>query len=390
MEISNDEVRTSGELTTCAQTGEGSEIGNEGRTAAGSAVTRRGFLGAAGATLITLAYPLAAQTLAPPRRGGSPLTVLPEDGRKLYLDAIDSATEEIRILICVLEDPQILERVQAALHRGVSVRAIVDSGKYHDLAAERDHLQKYLTSQGGELHLSNPVFPRSFPKIILIDSNLLVYGSACLDQTTFLLYRDFATTSEDPQLLQDLHLLFENDWSYSAGVGEQPPAFNPTPPFSSKDLIISPVNGAEKLVHLYQTAQQSIEVYTEILGNLMLESELAAAVRRGVEVRTISPFYVNGGSPEVQARQLASLRALSAAGVDAHVNGSVTPPMPYMHARADVVDGRVGFLGSVSVSPDSVAFNREMGLVVRDQALVQQLRSQFESDFQLLTRKFAW
>ena len=57
---------------------------------------------------------------------GSSLTVLPEDGRALYVQAFDGAKRAIRIEICVLEDPQILERLQAALRRGVRVRVIVD------------------------------------------------------------------------------------------------------------------------------------------------------------------------------------------------------------------------------------------------------------------------
>jgi len=354
------------------------------------ALTRRGFLGGAGATLLTLASPLSGQAFAPGRARGSgkQLTILPEDGRTLYFDAIDSATEKIRIEICVLEDPQILAHIRAALRRDVSVRAIVDSRKYYDLASERQNLEIYLTSEGGELHLSNPIFPRSFPKIVLIDDNLLVFGSACLDQTTFQLYRDFATTSDDPQVLQDLHRLLDNDWAYTAAVGQTPPPFNPTSPFSAPDLLISPVNSAAQLVALYQSARRTLDVYTEILGSPTLESELVAAVNRGVKVRMISPFTVNGGSQHVERRQFDSLTALSAVGVDVHVNGAETPAYPYMHARADVVDGEIGYLGSDSLSPDSITFNREMGLILHDPDLVQQLQTQFESDYTTLTKKF--
>jgi phosphatidylserine/phosphatidylglycerophosphate/cardiolipin synthase-like enzyme len=62
------------------------------------------------------------------------LTVLPDYGRELYFSAIDAATDRIRIEICVLEDPQILQHLQAALSRGVRVRVIVDRGKYSALS----------------------------------------------------------------------------------------------------------------------------------------------------------------------------------------------------------------------------------------------------------------
>lgn len=351
------------------------------------AVTRRTFLGTASAALIACAAPASAANFAAPaaRPSGATLTILPEDGRTLYLQAIDSATRAINIEICVLEDPEILEHIQSALERGVAVRAIVDARKYNAIAAEREHLDRYLVTPGGQLHLSNPIFPRSFPKIILIDTGLLVFGSACLDQTTFLEYRDFATTCTDPQVLHDLHALFENDWAYSAPPGQSAPAFNPTSPFSSPDLLLSPVNAADQLVRLYQSARSTIEVYSEILGNLTLESELAAAVTRGVRVRMISPFYVNGLSHDDEARQLVALQSLSAAGVEIHSNGRQTLALPYMHARADIIDGNTGFLGSISLSPDSVTLNREMGLLLRDPLLIQQLLTQFEKDYAALT-----
>jgi cardiolipin synthase A/B len=315
------------------------------------------------------------------------LTILPEDGRRLYFQAFDAAKSEIRIEICVLEDPQILAHVQAALGRGVRVQVIVDRGKYLALASEQENLAQYLTGSGGHLHLSNPMFPRSFPKIILIDADLLVYGSACLDETTFLQYRDFATANTDPEILSELHRLFENDWTYSAAVGEQPPAFNPTSAISGSNLLISPVNGAQRLVRLYQSAERTLDVYTELLGNLTLESELAAAVKRGVRVRLIAPVEVNGGTPTIQQLQTDSLTAQATAGVEVHVSGpDQSAQLPYMHARAAVVDGKIAYLGSISLSPDSITFNREMGLISRQASIVRALEAQFESDYQTRTK----
>ena len=162
-----------------------------------------------------------------PLRPGS-ITVLPDDGRELYFQAIEAAKHEIRIEICVLEDPQILEHIQAALRRGVRVRAIVDRGKYDELPAESANLTQYLTGAGGELHLSNPVFPRSFPKIILVDSHLLVYGSACLDETTFTQYRDFAQATTDrhavraPPAVRERLGLLGRRWAGAASVRSDP------------------------------------------------------------------------------------------------------------------------------------------------------------------------
>ena len=161
------------------------------------------------------------------------------------------------------------------------------------------------------------------------------------------------------------------------------------PPVSRSDLIVSPVNGAERLVRFYQAAKRTLDVYTELLGNLTLESELVAAVKRGVRVRLIAPEHVNDGTAEIQQLQDDSLAALAAAGVDVHASGpNETAQLPYMHARAAVVDGKIAYLGSISLSPDSITFNREMGLVLRQRVLVRKLAAQFQSDYDLRTTKF--
>jgi phosphatidylserine/phosphatidylglycerophosphate/cardiolipin synthase-like enzyme len=340
---------------------------------------------------LAIAHPAAVAAARPIARPGAErlatrpaaLAVLPEDGRKIYLDSFAAAEREIRIEICVLEDPEILAGLRAALDRGVRVRAIVDRGKYASLASERENLERYLVAPGGELHLSNPIFPRSFPKVILVDSALVVYGSACLDQLTFAQYRDFAHASTRGDLVAELGRLFENDWQYSAPVGEEPPPFNPTPPISPRSsLVVAPVNAVTRLVEHTQRARRTLDVYSELLGNPTLESEIAAAVERGVRVRLITPLEVNGATAVEQEQHLASLRALEGVGVEVRVSvPPETAERPYMHARAAIADGAAAYLGSVSLSFDASAFNREVGVLLTDERVPRRLRQQFEEDF---------
>lgn len=313
------------------------------------------------------------------------LQVLPEDGRRIYRKAFALAERQIRIEICVLEDPKILASLGDALDRGVRVRAIVDRGKFKALEPERQNLAAEFVAAGGELHLSNPIFPRSFPKTILIDSKLLVYGSACLDSTTFAQYRDFALSSTDPTVLRTIRRLFANDWTYSAPVGQEPPAFNPTPAVAPPELLIAPRNAAAGLADLYQQAERRLDVYTEELGNAALESELVAAVTRGVRVRVITPVQVNGASEEQNNQHTASIQALVAAGVKVRTSGPLeTFETPYMHARAARVDDRLAYVGSINLSPDSATVNREMGLIEDKPTVVKQLGRQFIHDYRRL------
>lgn len=319
----------------------------------------------------------------------SEIAVLPQAGRSIFLKAFAEARREIRIEICVLEDPEILAGLKQALLRGVRVRAVVDNGKYQALQAEQANLATYLTAAGGVFHLSNPIFPRSFPKVILIDDRKALIGSACLDTTTFQQYRDYEYLTDDAALIRALSELFENDWRFSSTPDLISPPFNPTPRIYDPRLAIGPVNAGAQLTSLIQSAQSSLDVTSELLGNAALESELVAATLRGVRVRLISPIAVNGATPKIADMQTASLMKLKAAGISVHVTGPTESfQSPYMHARSMVVDQSRLYIGSISFSPDSSTFNREVGLVISDAGILAVVSSRFELDYQFASRPY--
>jgi phosphatidylserine/phosphatidylglycerophosphate/cardiolipin synthase-like enzyme len=342
--------------------------------------------GCIGAVLLILA---ACVSLSATALAGT-LKILPEAGRSDFLKAFAEARFRIRIEICVLEDPQILAGLQQAIERGVRVQVIVDNGKYQALPSEQTNLTNYIVASGGELHLSNPIFPRSFPKVILIDDRQAIVGSACLDTTTFQQYRDYFLVTADKGLIRDLATLFENDWRHSAAAGAESPPFNPTPWIIRPNLAVGPVNAASKLTAMIQSARKRIDVTSELLGNAALESELIAAVGRGVTVRLISPLCVNGATNEIQSLQNASLRKLKDWGVEVHVTGpDQSFQRPYMHARTMLVDGSRLYVGSISFSPDSTTFNREVGLFLSEPQSVRTFRSRFDQDFASLSTSYA-
>lgn len=337
---------------------------------------------------VLLVFAVGLSAAAPAR--SETLHILPEAGRADFLQAFAEARSRIRIEICVLEDPQILAGLQQALDRGVRVQVIVDNGKYQALAPERTNLANYILASGGELHLSNPIFPRSFPKVILIDERKAIVGSACLDTTTFQQYRDYFLITLDRGLIRDLSTLFENDWRHSAPPGSESPTFNPTPRIIRPDLAVGPVTAASKLTALIQSARRRIDVTSELLGNAALESELIAAAARGVAVRLISPLCVNGATTEIQNLQNSSLRKLSDVGVQVHVTGPVQSfQTPYMHARTMLVDGSRLYVGSISFSPDSTTFNREVGLFLSAARPVRAYKARFDQDFASLSTSYS-
>jgi phosphatidylserine/phosphatidylglycerophosphate/cardiolipin synthase-like enzyme len=132
-----------------------------------------------------------------------------------------------------------------------------------------------------------------------------------------------------------------------------------------------------------------LDVTSELLGNPTLESELAAAVKRGVRVRLIAPEIVNGADLQEQELQITSLNQLKEAGVHVHVTlPPETKRHPYMHARSAIADKRRVYIGSISLSPNSITFNREAGIFLKRKHVVSQMQKQFDIDYHSKSTEF--
>jgi phosphatidylserine/phosphatidylglycerophosphate/cardiolipin synthase-like enzyme len=306
------------------------------------------------------------------------LFIEPQAGRGPILEAIDSARSDIRLGICNISDRQIGDALGAAEARGVNVEVIVDQADYHDKPDEQVEIARLLAQQVS-VHLSNPVFPQSFEKELVIDQRRVVIMTMCLIPETFTNTRDYGIILANPGTIREVTSVFDTDWSHSAPVGQSTPPFNPTPPLHVPSLIWGPTDATAKLSFLIQSAAHTIDLTTELLGDPYLEGQLIAAAHRGVQVRMITPLNTRDGtSNAAQAALLAS------AGIGARVTPDLNPPPgapPYMHAKTMIVDGRTAYLGSIDIETSEATRDRELGIIVRQPALLGEVRNQFQADW---------
>ncbi len=302
----------------------------------------------------------------------------PESGREPILRAIEAARHRIRVGICNLSDTVIADALADAHDRGIDVRVIVDRKDYLAKPEERKVIDGLIT-RGVDVHLSNPVFPRSFPKYVVIDQRQVLVMTMCLVPPTFTDTRDFGLALAHPAVIGEITRVFENDWRHSSPPGQEPPASNPTPRVHVRSLIWGPVNVIPKFTALIRSARHTLDVTTEELGDPYLEGLLADAVDRGVQVRMITPQFTREGG-----NNTAQIQRLRQAGVHVHVTTGLFPnpgEMPYMHAKSMVVDGRTAYLGSIDLKTEQTTSDRELGIVFRPKRLVGAIRNRFEADW---------
>lgn len=302
----------------------------------------------------------------------------PQDGRAPILQAIASAQHQIRLGICNLSDPTIGQALADAVARGVNVRVIVDRADYDAKPDERDLLTK-LAAEGVSIRLSNPVFPQSFEKELVIDQRNVLIMTMCLVPETFEDTRDYGLVLANRAVIREVTKVFDNDWTFAAPPGVTPPPFNPTPPVHVPSLIWGPPTATAKLTQLIQQARRSIDVTTELLDDPYLESQLTAASQRGVTVRLITPLDTREGTSNAQ-----QVAALQNPNFSVRVTVGLNPPpgaLPYMHAKTMIVDGRRAYLGSIDIERVERSQDRELGILFQQPRLVSQLLAQFNSDW---------
>ncbi|MGH2532030.1 MAG: phospholipase D-like domain-containing protein, partial [Thermomicrobiales bacterium] len=133
-------------------------------------------------------------------------------------------------------------------------------------------------------------------------------------------------------------------------------------------LIVSPINSRSELLALIDSAQQSLDVYAEVLRDLEIVAAMRAAVERGVTVRLIMSTETFESDP---VRLL-----LAAAGVQVRLVDN-----PYIHAKMLMADGQRAFVGSQNLTQTSLDRNRELGLILTDPINLRRIEAIFDADF---------
>jgi cardiolipin synthase len=284
----------------------------------------------------------------------------PQQGYQPVYAFILSARRSLDMTMYQLSDPVAESDLAADSHRGVDVKVVLD--QTYASVADNSAAYGYLRGNGVHVVWSNPgeIFHQ---KTITVDGAESLIMTGNLTSRYYATTRDFGVFDTRRADVAAIVSAFASDFG----------GHSPTAGRKSTDLVWSPGSQTE-LVALINSARHSVQVENEEMDSSAIESALEAAARRGVSVEvtmTYDPTWTR------------ALDRLAAAGVKVELYHGEIPV--YIHAKVISVDagtpGQRAFIGSENFSTGSLEFNRELGLVTTDRAILNSLNATLTSDF---------
>jgi phosphatidylserine/phosphatidylglycerophosphate/cardiolipin synthase-like enzyme len=272
------------------------------------------------------------------------LIVEPDDGIAPVVTAIKQARKSIDILIFRLDRRDLAQALEAAVARGVAVRALT---AHTNRGGEKNlrRLEMHLLENGVTVSRTADDLIRYHGKMMIVDGRVLhVFGfnftTADIEKS-----RSFAVGTRNRRLVQEAMKLFAADFDRQ--------------PYTSTyhRLIVSPENSRERLGAFLKGAKRELLIYDPGLTDDGMLRIIAGRINAGVSVKIIGKVEAKWDIP-----------------FEKH-------PGKRLHVRAIVRDGQRAFVGSQSLRKLELDKRREVGVIVTDKKVVEALMTVFARDW---------
>jgi cardiolipin synthase len=273
------------------------------------------------------------------------LIVQPDDGLEPILKAIKRASRSVDLIIFRFDLKSVEKALEAAVERGVVVRALIahtNSGGEKRLR----QVEQRMLDAGVTVSRTADDLVRYHGKIMIVDRSALhVYG---FNYTAIdLKSRSFGLVCRDRRYVQEAQRLFEAD----AAKQE----FEP----ETDGLVVSPENAREQLATFVKRAKRQLLIWDPKVSDPQMIRLLQQRAKAGVDVRVIGKLAKRAGEA-IRTAKMAGKR---------------------LHVRAMIRDGDSAFVGSQSLRALELDGRREVGLVTKDAKVVKRLQEIYEDDW---------
>ncbi len=244
--------------------------------------------------------------------------------------------------------------------RGVRVRVILDQ---HLEKSRNRAAYRYLAARGVHV-VWGPAGTTYHQKTLTVDNTTSVVMTLNLVTADYPGTRDFAVIDRKRADVAAIVTTFNADY---AGRAINPP--------DGADLVWSPTNAEASVLAVINGASRTLAVENEEMDDPAVTTALAGAARRGVDVRI---------TMTADAEWDPAFTELARAGAHIRLYPDDSDAL-YIHAKAIVADaglpGQQVLVGSQNFSVASLGYNRELGILTRNRAVIAAVSAALASDF---------
>jgi phosphatidylserine/phosphatidylglycerophosphate/cardiolipin synthase-like enzyme len=274
------------------------------------------------------------------------LIVEPADGLKLMLETVAAAQKSIDIMIFRFDLKPMEKMLEAALSRGVAIRALIARESSQGDRRLRQLEMRWL-EKGIVVARTGDAFVRYHGKMMIVDrQELHVYGFnfTSLDLRS----RSFGIVTKERKAVTEAIHLFEADLLRQ----------DYEPQEEEGSFVVSPENAREALATFIKRAKKQLLIYDPKVADLQMIRLIHQRIKAGVDVRILGKVAKRGSGMRVQ--KLPGIR---------------------LHVRTMLRDGDAAFVGSQSLRALELDARREVGLIVKEPKTVKRMLEVFEEDW---------
>lgn len=298
---------------------------------------------------------------------GVKVFVEPDAGESAITDAINSAQKSVWLEIYLLSDRKVISALENAANRGLDVRVMLEPHPVGGGSPTRTIDQ--LTAANIKAQTTNPAFALTHEKGMIIDGTTAYIMTSNFTRSALGGYssggpypnnREYDIVDTNTQDVQAVVAIFNADWNRT------------TPQLNDPNLVVSPVNSRNDFTSLINSAHHTLLIEAEEMQDSAIEQAIVSAAQRGVKIQVILPSP-SGSSGDSNSQ---GINTIKQGGVQVKEDTRL-----YMHAKIIVVDAQHAFVGSENISTQSLDQNRELGILVSDQGVLNTLEQTFQGDW---------
>ncbi len=312
---------------------------------------------------------------------------------------IDQAEHSIHLMTWAFYDDatgnQTLEKLKAALARGVEVRVLVDD----EVANEPSHASIVAKLEAAGIPVAR--VPGHHRKVMVVDGKVAIIGginigdvyshrgAAATDAKQR--WRDTDIAVYGAEAVAQAHAVIQAQWDALAARLGLPPMTRPefvgaagtdnrvavvddAPGERDRDPIF--VGLLKAIVSCREPSDGPIDIENAyFILNPALRQALLEARARGVQVRILSNSPESVDVPIISAPIVESLAEMAAAGCEVYLKSGAT-----LHSKLAAVGKSFATVGSYNLHPQSVKLKGETNAFVLGERFTGELRQQFERD----------